>query len=100
MLMDDYLSEDEWKNITPYLNAGMANAKDGIDWFVHLSLYSDTEDKKMLFGQTVAELSADGLILNPAYRFLLKSRSVNCKDSAMSIGKKSFMIFAKKRKRE
>jgi len=90
--MDEYLNKIDWKNITPYLHTCLNNLGESIDWNIHVSLYTDTVEMKMLSGQSVAEFSGNKVKLNKDFRYLLRLKHT------ITDEKDGFMIFAKKRK--
>ena len=97
MEMDEYLNEEEWKNITEYLHVCMANASDSIDWQIHMSLHTNTVGKEMLGWGELGVATAEGIFLNNKHRYLLRLVPTRTSNETW-LSNKAFMIMAKKRK--
>ena len=103
MMIEEYLNENEWKNITPYLHCCMANVRDGLDWNIIISLYAgtnkDNEEEKYLEAEVIANATAEGIDLNHKHKFHLRIIPTKIQNPTYHLSKNAFMIFAKKRER-
>ncbi len=99
MKMDEYLVEDEWKNITEYIFVCLSNVCDSVDWQISISLYDDTISKGMLSGGNVGVITAQGIILNQNFRYDLRLVSTIIPEpQEYHITNNAFMILARKKK--
>ncbi len=99
MEMDEYLVEDEWKNITPNLFLCLSNVCDSIDWQISISLYADTIKKETLSGGNVGVVTASGIILNPDFKYDLRLvPTLIQQQQSYHLTNNAFMILAKKKK--
>ncbi len=98
MKMQEYLNEEEWKNITPYIFLCKANVCDGLDWQIDISLYDDTIETKTLCG-SIGVATAEGIILNRKHRFDLRLISTKIRNKEdYQLTDNAFMIMARKKK--